>query len=72
MASFAGKTYEVTREDGLKDVIYSVEGQRPLWVQEPNGRWRIFKYYSWEEISNYAHSFYARLGMNVFLYALLN
>ena len=54
MASFAGKTYEVTREDGLKDVIYSVEGQRPLWVQEPNGRWRIFKYYSGEEISNYA------------------
>ena len=27
---------------------------------------------SGEEISNYAHSFYARLGMNVFLYALLN
>ncbi len=72
LASFAGKTYEVTREDGLKDVIYSVEGQRPLWVQEPNGRWRIFKYYSGEEISNYAHAFYARLGMNVFLYAFLN
>ena len=25
-----------------------------------------------EEISNYAHAFYTRLGMNVFLYALLN
>ncbi len=72
LASFAGSTYKVTREDGLKDVIYSVEGQRPLWVQEPNGRWRIFKYYTGEEISNYAHAFYARLGMNVFLYALLN
>ena len=72
LASFAGNTYEVTREDGLKDVIYSVEGQRPLWVQEPNGRWRIFKYYTGEEISNYAHAFYARLGMNVFLYAFLN
>ena len=72
LASFAGSTYEVTREDGLKDVIYSVEGQRPLWVQEPNGRWRIFKYYTGEEISNYAHAFYARLGMNVFLYAFLN
>ena len=72
LASFAGNTFEVTREDGLKDVIYSVEGQRPLWVQEPNGRWRIFKYYTGEEISNYAHAFYARLGMNVFLYAFLN
>ena len=72
LASFTGSTFEVTREDGLKDVIYSVVGQRPLWVQEPNGRWRIFKYYTGEEISNYAHAFYARLGMNVFLYAFLN
>ena len=44
----------------------------PLWVKEPNGSWRIFKYYSGEEISNYAHAFYSDLGMNVFLYALLN
>tara|TARA_B100002019_G_C21238457_1_gene584107 strand:- start:559 stop:1557 length:999 start_codon:yes stop_codon:yes gene_type:complete len=72
VASFAGQTFEVTREDGLKDEIYLLPGQRPLWVKEPTGRWRIFKYYSGEEISNYAHSFYARLGMNVFLYALLN
>jgi hypothetical protein len=72
LASFSGGTYEVTREDGLKDIIYSENGQRPLWVQEPNGKWRIFKYYSGEEISNYAHAFYSRLGMNVFLYALLH
>ena len=72
VASFSGDTYEVTREDGLKDIIYSASGQRPAWVQEPNGKWRIFKYYSGEEISNYAHAFYSRLGMNVFLYALLN
>ena len=72
LASFTGGTFEVIREDGLKDIIYSESGQRPAWVQEPTGRWRIFKYYSGEEISNYAHAFYARLGMNVFLYALLN
>ncbi len=72
LASFSGGTFEVTREDGLKDIIYSESGQRPAWVQEPNGKWRIFKYYSGEEISNYAHAFYSRLGMNVFLYALLN
>ena len=64
LASFNGGTFEVIREDGLKDIIYSEEGNRPLWVQEPNGRWRIFKYYSGEEISNYAHAFYSRLGMS--------
>jgi len=72
LASFAGNTFEVTREDGLQDEIFVMPGQRPLWVREPTGRWRIFKYYSGEEISNYAHSFYARLGTNIFLYALLN
>lgn len=72
VASFSGQVHDVTREDGLKDEIYLMPGQRPLWVKEPTGRWRIFKYYSGEEISNYAHSFYVRLGMNVFLYALLN
>jgi len=72
LASFAGNTYEVTREDGLQDEIFVMPGQRPMWVREPTGRWRIFKYYSGEEISNYAHSFYARLGTNIFLYALLN
>ena len=29
LASFSGRTFEVTREDGLKDIIYSETGQRP-------------------------------------------
>ena len=70
LASFNGGTFEVTREDGLKDIIYSEPGQRPA-VQEPTGRWRISNIIR-RRNSNYAHSFYARLGMNVFLYALLN
>ena len=69
-AAFAGNTFEVSREDGLKDTVYTQLGMRPVWVEEPNGKWRIFKYYSGEEISNYAHAFYTRLGTNVFLYAL--
>ena len=72
LASFKGGTFEVKREDGLKDILYSESGKRPLWVQEPTGRWRIFKYYSGEEISNFAHAFYTRLGVNVFMYALTN
>ena len=59
-------------EDGLKDILYTESGKRPLWVQEPTGKWRIFKYYSGEEISNFAHAFYTRLGVNVFMYALTN
>lgn len=70
LAAFEGSTFEVTREDGLKDIVYTQLGMRPVWVQEPNKRWRIFKYYSGEEISNYAHAFYTRLGTNVFIYAL--
>jgi hypothetical protein len=70
LAAFEGSTYEVTREDGLKDIVYTQLGIRPVWVEEPNKKWRIFKYYSGEDISNYAHAFYTRLGTNVFLYAL--
>ena len=35
LASFTGKTYEVTREDGLKDVIYSVSGQPHYGFRNP-------------------------------------
>ena len=45
VASFSGQTYEVTREDGLKDEIYLMPAAA-TWVKEPTGRWRIFKYYS--------------------------
>ena len=72
LASFKGGTYEVKREDGLNDILYSQPGQRPLWVQEPTGKWRIFKYYSGEEISNFAHAFYTRIGANVLMFALTN
>ena len=29
--------FEASREDGLKDVVYSQVGQLPAWVEEPNG-----------------------------------
>ena len=35
VASFTGKTYEVTREDGLKDEIYLIPGQRPCGSKNP-------------------------------------
>lgn len=71
-ASYTGPKFEVAREDGLKDVIYSQISQLPAWVEEPNGRWRIFRYYSGKEISDYANSFYTQLGVNIFVHALSN
>ncbi len=69
-AAYRGESYEATREDGRTDIIFSQEPGRPSWVQEPDGRWRIFRYYHSREISDYAHQFYTQLGANIFLYAL--
>ncbi|NDV63223.1 DUF4159 domain-containing protein [Puniceicoccales bacterium CK1056] len=69
-AAFSGPRYETTREDGSIEVIYTQPPNVPAWVQEPNGRWRVFRYYHGEEISGYAHTFYTRLGVNIFVYLM--
>ncbi len=68
-ASYAGARFEAVREDGRKDLIYCQSEATPAWVQEPDGRWRVFRYYQSTEISDYAHIFYSRLGINIFVYA---
>lgn len=69
-AAFSGPRYETRREDGSIEVIYTQPPNVPAWVQEPNGRWRVFRYYHGEEISQYAHEFYTRLGVNIFVYLM--
>lgn len=69
-AQAAGRSFTAVREDGLQDTIYCQPEPLPAWVQEPGGRWRIFRYYNSTEISDFAHHFYTRLGVNIFLYAL--
>ncbi len=69
-AAYSGARFEVTREDGAKDVIYCQKYALPAWVREPNGRWRVFRYYGSREISDFAHDFYTRLGTNILVYAL--
>jgi hypothetical protein len=69
-AAYTGARFEVTREDGAKDVIYCQEGALPAWAEEPDGRWRVFRYYGSREISDFAHEFYTRLGTNILVYAL--
>ena len=71
-AAYSGPKFEVTREDGGKDIIYCQEGALPAWVQEPDGNWRIFRYYASQEISDFAHQFYTQLGTNIIVYALTN
>jgi hypothetical protein len=69
-AAYSGTRFESTREDGSIEVIYTQPPAVPAWVQEPNGRWRVFRYYHGEEISQYAHEFYTRLGVNIFVYLM--
>lgn len=68
-AAYTGVRFETTREDGRTDVVYTQQKAMPAWVQEPGDTWRVFRYYYTQEISDYAHTFYTRLGVNVFLYA---
>lgn len=63
-------SYKANREDGGKDVVYTDETGRPQWVKEPDGTYRVFRYVSTQTISNYAHEFYSRLGINILVYAL--
>lgn len=68
-AAYSGVRFETTREDGRKDTVYTQQAATPAWVQEPDDIWRVFRYYYTQEISDYAHTFYTRLGINVFIYA---
>lgn len=69
-AAYQGERYEAVREDGRLDVIYSQQPARPSWVEEPDGTWRIFRYYHSREISDFAHQFYTQLGVNIMIHAL--
>lgn len=69
-AAYSGERFETVREDGRKDIIYCQQTALPAWVNEPAGKWRVFRYYFSSEISEYAHVFYTRLGVNIFIYAL--
>lgn len=68
-AAYTGVRFETTREDGRSDVVYTQQEAMPAWVQEPDDDWRVFRYYYTQEISDYAHTFYTRLGINIFVYA---
>lgn len=63
-------SYEANREDGAKDIIYTKSGALPDWVQETEGTWRVFRYYSSQTISDFAHQFYTQLGINIITYSL--
>jgi hypothetical protein len=69
-AAYSGRTFRVMREDGLFDRIFCQPETMPAWVEEPDGRFRIFRYYHSAEISDYAHVYYTRLGTNIVVHAL--
>lgn len=69
-AAYSGQRFEVTREDNARDIIYCQQPGKPAWVKEPDGTYRVFRYYHSQEISEFAHLFYTQLGLNTLLYAL--
>lgn len=71
-AAYGGERFEATREDGRKDIIFCQQPGKPAWVAEPDGTYRVFRYYHSREISDYAHTFFTRLGVNIVLFAATN
>lgn len=69
-AAYDGERFEIRREDGRTDIVYCQPSPMPAWVQEPDGEWRVFRYYQNREISDYAHQFFTRVGVNIFTYVL--
>jgi hypothetical protein len=69
-AAYSGERFEVRRADGREDIVYCQQAAKPAWVEEPDGTWRVFRYYHSTEISDYAHVFFTRLGVNILVYAL--
>ena len=69
-AAYSETPYKTTREDGLKDIIYTQRAALPGWVQEPSGRWRVFRYHPGTENNEFAHHYYTRLGLNILVFAL--
>lgn len=66
-----GAKFDARREDGGMDHIYCQNDSLPAWLHEPTGRWRVFQYYDSNQISDYTHIFYTRLGINYLIAALL-
>ncbi len=71
-AAYSGAKFDAIRKDGRKDYIYCQQESKPAWAEEADGNWRVFRYYRSREISDYAHTFYTRLGINIILYAISN
>ncbi len=63
-------SYTSSREDGGKDTVFTDSSGRPAWVKEPDGTYRVYRYYTSQTISDYAHEFYSRMGINILVYAL--
>jgi hypothetical protein len=71
-AAVPGRSFKATREDGQEETIFCEQEAMPAWVKEPDGKYRIFSYYGSREISDYAHVYFTRLGINIFTYAVSN
>jgi len=68
-ADYDGAKFPVTNEDRTEDLVF-VQGDKPAWVKETSGKWRLFKYYGGNEINDFAHNYFTQLGINILFYSL--
>ena len=68
-ATYDGAKFPVTNEDRTEDIVY-VQGDKPAWVKEISGKWRLFKYYGGNEINDFAHNYFTQLGTNILFFSL--
>ncbi len=70
-AAVLGPAFPARREDGTFDKVFCQENAVPAWLQEPTGQWRLFRYHDSQQINDFIHIFYSRLGANFILAALM-
>ena len=68
-AAYDGAKFPVTNEDRTEDIVF-VQGDKPAWVKEISGKYRLYKYYGGNEINEFAHSYFTQLGTNILFFSL--
>ena len=68
-AAYDGAKFPVTNEDRTEDLVF-VQGDKPAWVKEATGKWRLYKYYGGNEINEFAHNYFTQLGTNILFFSL--
>ena len=70
IAAHAGTPFKLVDETGRQETVYTQPINRPAWVNQSNGKWRVFRYYGSPQISAFASEFMTQVGGNILIYVL--